>query len=300
MNINCPYCGTEYEIAQKDFARSATCEASGNNFVIGAKSEVGTNAANKALQSVSVRSSNNIAIWVCIAIRATVIFFLIACFCVAPASGEDNAYPRSAKEAIAGALANVRNRYHTKLDHYGLTESYFDDTSGICDLMLIENQRWMKYQIVYYRSTDEILWPRTMPKGVAKDLMQDRLLIQKYELGLYNEERGCNRSDRGQITDVEERKVRVQALYHQHGIDKEFDPTKDPTKIKETQAERPKPAYKPLWEEESLTPEQQALEERLKKEGDADLAALLKRQKQRTIAEQSQIRRMATLPYCQH
>ena len=279
MNINCPYCGTEYEIAQKDFARSATCEASGNNFVIGAKSEVGTNAANKALQSVSVRSSNNIAIWVCIAIRATVIFFSYCMFCVVPASGADNTYPRSAKEAIAGALVNVRNRYHAKLDHYGLTESYFDDTSGICDLMLIENQRWMKYQIVYYRSTDEISWPRTMPKGVAKDLMQDRLLIQKYELGLCNEERGYNQSDWGQITDVEAQKTRVQALYKQYRIEKEFDLNQNSAKITKVPKERHRPAYKPLWEEESLTPEEQALAERLKKEGDADLAAIHKRQK---------------------
>lgn len=225
--------------------------------------------------------------------HATVIFFSYCMFCVVPASGADNTYPRSAKEAIAGALVNVRNRYHAKLDHYGLTESYFDDTSGICDLMLIENQRWMKYQIVYYRSTDEISWPRTMPKGVAKDLMQDRLLIQKYELGLCNEERGYNQSDWGQITDVEAQKTRVQALYKQYRIEKEFDLNQNSAKITKVPKERHRPAYKPLWEEESLTPEEQALAERLKKEGDADLAAIHKRQKLRTMAEQSQSRRMA-------
>lgn len=97
----------------------------------------------------------------------------------------------------------------------------------------------------------------------------------------------------GQIQDVEAQKARVRALYLQHGIKKDFDPAKDPTKVQTAPLERPKPAYKPLWEEESLTPEQKALEDRLKKEGDADLAALHARQKQRTIAEQSQIRRMA-------
>lgn len=97
----------------------------------------------------------------------------------------------------------------------------------------------------------------------------------------------------GQIQDVEAQKARVQKLYQQHGITKDFDPTKDPTKVGDAPKEMPKPAYKPLWEEESLTPEQKALEDRLKKEGDADLAALQARQKQRTIAERSQIRRMA-------
>lgn len=109
---------------------------------------------------------------------------LAACLCAGSAHGLNNAYPRSAEEAIAGALANVKSRYRAKLDHYGLTESYFDETSGICDLMLLDVQSWTKYQIVYYRATDEISWPRLMPKGVAKDLMQDRLLIQKYELVL--------------------------------------------------------------------------------------------------------------------
>lgn len=115
---------------------------------------------------------------------ATVKCLLAACLCTAGAFGAGNAIPRSADEAIAGALANVKSRYRAKLDHYGLTESYFDETSGICDLMLLDVQNWTKYQIVYYRATDEISWPCMMPKGVAKDLMQDRLIIHKYELVL--------------------------------------------------------------------------------------------------------------------
>ena len=109
---------------------------------------------------------------------------LAACLFAASAFGAGSAYPRSADEAISGALANVKSRYRAKLDHYGLSESYFDETSGICDLMLLDVPTWTKYQIVYYRATDQIEWPRMMPKGVAKDLMQDRLLIQKYELVL--------------------------------------------------------------------------------------------------------------------
>ena len=109
---------------------------------------------------------------------------LAACICAASAFGAGSAHPASAEEAIAGAMANVKSRYRAKLDHYGLTESYFDETSGICDLMLLDVQTWTKYQIAYYRATDEIVWPRMMPKGVAKDLMQDRLIIHEYELVL--------------------------------------------------------------------------------------------------------------------
>lgn len=116
--------------------------------------------------------------------HAAAVMSLAACLFAASAFGAGSAYPRSADEAISGALANVKSRYRAKLDHYGLSESYFDETSGICDLMLLDVPTWTKYQIVYYRATDQIEWPRMMPKGVAKDLMQDRLLIQKYELVL--------------------------------------------------------------------------------------------------------------------
>ena len=71
---------------------------------------------------------------------------LAACLCTASAFGAGSAYPASAEEVIAGSLANVRSRYRAKLDHYGLTESYFDETSGICDLMLLDVQTWTKYQ----------------------------------------------------------------------------------------------------------------------------------------------------------
>lgn len=100
------------------------------------------------------------------------------------AHGDVNAYPRSAEEAITGALANVRSRYQAKLSRYGLTESYFDETIGICDLMLLDVNSWTKYQIVYYRTTDQIEWPSTMPKTIAKDLIQDRLIIHAYECSL--------------------------------------------------------------------------------------------------------------------
>ena len=81
--------------------------------------------------------------------HATAVLLLAACHCAAVAYGAGSAQPQSAEAAIAGALANVKSRYRAMLDHYGLTESYFDETSGICDLMLLDVQSWTKYQIVY-------------------------------------------------------------------------------------------------------------------------------------------------------
>ena len=89
--------------------------------------------------------------------------------------------PKNAGEAIAGALANARNRYRQNLSRLGLTESYYDETGGICDLMLLDADTWTKYQIVYYRSTDQLERPRTMPKDVAEMLMHDRMTIDTYE-----------------------------------------------------------------------------------------------------------------------
>ena len=98
--------------------------------------------------------------------HSAAVLSLAACLCAASAFGAGGTYPQNAEEAITGALANLKSRYRAKLDHYGLTESYFDETSGICDLMLLDVQSWTKYQIVYYWATDEISWPRMMPKGV--------------------------------------------------------------------------------------------------------------------------------------
>ena len=108
---------------------------------------------------------------------------IIAIFYLLPADAfASGSYPSSAEGAIRGALENVRSRYRNRLYRYGLTESYFDETFGICDLMLIDVPTWTKYQIVYYRATGQIEWPRMMPKAVAEDLIQDRMMIHEYEL----------------------------------------------------------------------------------------------------------------------
>lgn len=106
-----------------------------------------------------------------------VCFAVGLCATTVNGAGDWSAHPKSAEKAIAGALSNVRSRYRVRLDQLGLRESYFDETSGICDFMFLDVGSWTKYQIGYYRATGDIEWPRIMPKGVAEDLMQDRLII---------------------------------------------------------------------------------------------------------------------------
>ena len=77
------------------------------------------------------------------------VMVVVALLLPVDAFAETERDPPSAETAIAGALVNVKSRYRAELDHYGLTESYFDETSGICDLMLLDVQSWTKYQIVY-------------------------------------------------------------------------------------------------------------------------------------------------------
>ena len=92
--------------------------------------------------------------------------------------------PKSAEEAVAGALANVKRRYRQNISRFGLTESYYDETGGICDLMLLDVNSWTKYQIVYYRASNQLEWPRTMPKDTAELLNHDRMLMDTYEKAL--------------------------------------------------------------------------------------------------------------------
>lgn len=192
---------------------------------------------------------------------------LAACLFAASAFGAGSAYPRSADEAISGALANVKSRYRAKLDHYGLSESYFDETSGICDLMLLDVPTWTKYQIVYYRATDQIEWPRMMPKGVAKDLMQDRLLIQKYELVLG---KGKKKTKDG-VESIEKRKRPPRS------------------------ARRKKPKPPPMHKEPELTPEEKAdIEGAFKNAREAN-EAYEKNRKKLPLAQTSDFRQMEEL-----
>ena len=195
------------------------------------------------------------------------VMVVVALLLPVDAFAETERDPPSAETAIAVALANVKSRYRAKLDHYGLSESYFDETSGICDLMLLDVQSWTKYQIVYYRATDEISWPRMMPKGVAKDLMQDRLLIQKYELVL-----GKGKTKAKDDVDSAEK-------------------SKKPPRS----ARRKKPKPPPLHKEPEFTPEEKAdIEDALKNAREAN-EAYEKNRKKPPLAQTSDFRQMEEL-----
>lgn len=117
---------------------------------------------------------------------------MIFLFAVSMMLGEACSADDCATASLRNALAGVRARYRAKLERYDLTESYFDETAGVCDLMLLDVDAWTKFQIVYYRSNDNITCPVTMPMRVAKDLMGDRLIIHTYETVLAAEDKRRN------------------------------------------------------------------------------------------------------------
>ena len=87
--------------------------------------------------------------------------------------------PITAGEAIKGALANARARYHSRLGSLGLSEIFYDDTAGVAHLVLLGGST--TYEIVYYRSSDMLEWSQSMPKYIAADLIDDRMRIFTYE-----------------------------------------------------------------------------------------------------------------------
>ena len=186
----------------------------------------------------------------------------VVCLLPSDALAADGSCPQSADEAISGALGNVRSRYRDKLYRYGLTESYFDETSGICDLMLLDVPTWTKYQIVYYRATGQIEWPRTMPKSVAEGLMQDRLIIHQHE---------CSLGIKGKASAKKEQPRHVT--------------------VKSPRRERPKP--KPLHQEYVPTPEEKANIDKTLNDARAANAAYEKNRKKPPVAQTSDFRQMA-------
>lgn len=196
---------------------------------------------------------------------AVAILSLAACFCGAIAHGADNVVSPSAEEAVRGALENVRARYRGKLSRYGLTESYFDETCGICDLMLLDIRTWTKYQIVYYRATGQIEIPRTMPGFLARDLMQDRLVIHQYECAL---DKGKSKSSAAKGTTLENEQ-------------------EDPSPQQQE--------YKPLNKEDEFTPEEKAaIEETLRNARQAEKAGAA-RKKKGDLNQKSDFRQMEAL-----
>ena len=82
MNIKCPHCGTEYEVAQKDFGSFVTCESCGKGFVVGVKLGARGGAASSASQPVGGQTSNSIATWVCVVILVLNLTALVTMCCL--------------------------------------------------------------------------------------------------------------------------------------------------------------------------------------------------------------------------
>ena len=81
MNINCPHCGTEYEVEGKDFGRFTNCESCGRGFVIGTKS--GDNVVTAPADSQkSGDGKSNIVVWVCAVVLVLNLVMLVVMCCI--------------------------------------------------------------------------------------------------------------------------------------------------------------------------------------------------------------------------
>lgn len=99
----------------------------------------------------------------------------------------------SAGETLRGALNNVRHRYNQALDYYGLTELYYGETRGVCALKLDKPGRAEPLSILYVRSDNTIEYSQVIPKGLAQQLINDRMLIDSYQRVLRADEARKNR-----------------------------------------------------------------------------------------------------------
>lgn len=89
--------------------------------------------------------------------------------------------PSSASEAIRGALDNVRRRYQNKLDYFGLTELCYVGRKDVCSLDLDMPGRAAPLHILYDRADNSIQYPQVIPKGLAQQLICDRMMIDSYQ-----------------------------------------------------------------------------------------------------------------------
>ena len=117
--------------------------------------------------------------------------------CISAATGREGfaTSGTSAREAIQGALNNARSRYRNTLDYYGLEEWYYKETNGICSLKLVPHGRVVYLWIYYFRGNDTIEYPQMMPKGLAQQLIRDRMMIDSYEMVLRADEINKTRSN---------------------------------------------------------------------------------------------------------
>ena len=117
-----------------------------------------------------------------------------------------------ASEAIRGALDNVRHRYNQALDYYGLSELYYGETRGICALKLDKPGRAEPLSILYVKSDNTIEYSQVLPKGLAQQLINDRMLIDSYQRVLRADEARAKRLTPEQAGAWHE--VRVDGLSH--------------------------------------------------------------------------------------
>ena len=99
----------------------------------------------------------------------------------------------SASAVIQGALDNARHRYNEALDRYGLTELYYGETRGVCALKLDMPGRVEPLSILYERAYNTIQYSQVIPKGLAQQLINDRMLIDSYQRVLRADEANKNR-----------------------------------------------------------------------------------------------------------
>jgi hypothetical protein len=118
-------------------------------------------------------------------------------------SGEGASSP-SASEALRGALDNVRHRYNQTLDYYGLTELYYGETRGVCALKLDKPGRAEPLSILYVRSDNTIEYSQVIPKGLAQQLINDRMLIDSYQKVRRSEDAAMNRLTSEQVKEWHE------------------------------------------------------------------------------------------------
>lgn len=146
-------------------------------------------------------------------------------------------YP-TAEETIRGALVNVRQRYRNRLDYYGWTELYYGETRGVCNLQLNMPGVAAPLAILYFRSDDTIQYPQIMPKGLAQQLIADRMLIDMYQKSL----NASKASDNG----------------YSRRTSQGTDSTRMENNARRTRRKRS--AYKPLHSDEGYKPSNEELE----------------------------------------
>ena len=115
--------------------------------------------------------------------RIARVIAVIICITLGMFQSTSAEYP-TAEATIRESLSNLQQRYRGRLDYHGWTELYYGETRGICNLQLNMPGVAAPLAILYFRSDDTIQYPQIMPKGLAQQLIADRMLIDMYQKSL--------------------------------------------------------------------------------------------------------------------